>query len=174
MLGQTLEDQLFAQFLRIDGLPGKIKVLWGGESSEDASALAELLTSLSQAGLEASDLALENISERFGFQIQRAARPVSGGFGGMPALSAGLVPLAAALDAHETQNAIARAGAADLSRAFRGSLAPVRRLIALSRSAEELEANIRAFYSDFDGRRTSQLIEEALIAFAANGATVMR
>src|SRR5581483_2806094 len=61
MLGQTIEDQLIAQFLRINGLPGRVKILWGGESPEDAASLGTLLVSLSQAGLQVSDDAVEVI-----------------------------------------------------------------------------------------------------------------
>ena len=67
------------------------------------------------------------------------------------------------------QDRIARAGSAELARAFRGSLAPVRRLIAESTSASDLEHKLHLFYADFDPSRIQPLIEEALTAYAANG-----
>lgn len=163
MLGQTLEDQLFAQFLKINGLAGRVKLIWGGESSEDATALGTLLSNLSQAGLQLTDDALDTLSERLGFAVQRSQAPAG------PLL--GLSSLSTVLEAHDAQDDIARAGAAELARAFRGSLAPIRKLIALSKSPADLENGIRSFYADYDARRQARLIEEALIAFAANGAS---
>jgi hypothetical protein len=74
--------------------------------------------------------------------------------------------------AEAANDAIAREGAATLALAFRGSLAPVRRLVLESSSAVDLEQRIRAFYADWSPERVAPLIEEALSAFAANGAAV--
>ncbi len=65
---------------------------------------------------------------------------------------------------------IAANGAADLSQAFRGSLAPIRRIILESKSAEECSARVAAYYADWNPERLVPIIEQALIAFAANGA----
>jgi hypothetical protein len=71
---------------------------------------------------------------------------------------------------HALIDRIAANGAADLSQAFRGSLAPVRRIILESRSSSECEARLREFYADWNPAKLSALTEEALIAYAANGA----
>ncbi len=83
-LGETLQKQLFATFLQINGLRGAPpKIVWGGLSDEDAKSFAELLNVLSQAGFEPTDKALPTMNERLGFEIQRkmAAPPVTGSAG---------------------------------------------------------------------------------------------
>ena len=65
---------------------------------------------------------------------------------------------------------IAANGSTELAQAFRGSLAPVRRIILESRSANECEARLREFYADWRPDKLAGLIEEALVAYAANGA----
>jgi phage gp29-like protein len=71
-LGETVQKQLFAQLLQINGLTGSApKLVWGGLSDEDAKTLAELLELLSRAGLEPTDEALPTINERLGFEVRR-------------------------------------------------------------------------------------------------------
>lgn len=72
------------------------------------------------------------------------------------------------IDADEAGDQIARAGAADLSQAFRGALAPIRQMIAESQSAEDLQARLLAAYSDWPVSRVASLIEQALTAYSAN------
>lgn len=73
-LGETLRQQLFEPFLRINGLRGAApKPVWGGLSDEDAKTLAELLDILARAGWEPTDEAVPTISERLGFPVQRKA-----------------------------------------------------------------------------------------------------
>jgi len=166
-LGITLRDQLAVQLLRINGLPGRVKFVWGGESTEEQKATGELLKSLAEAGIGLSDAGIAALSERTGLLLQRTQKPSMPGSGLSP-LS--ILALASTGDAELAVNDIARAGSAELARAFRGSLAPVRRLIALSKSPADLEAKLRAFYPDFPADRQARLIEEALTAYVANGA----
>lgn len=169
LLAETIEDQLFSQILEINGVPGRVpRIVWGGESADEAKAAGDLLANLSQAGLEPDDQALATLTERFGFGIQRSARPA------LPTLP--LSALAASvprllLDAEAATDATARAGAASLSLSFRGSLAPIRRMIEESTSAADLQAKILSNYPDWTAGRVAQITEEALIAFAANGAS---
>ena len=170
MLGETIRQQLFAQYLQINQIPGRVpKCVWGGESHDDAKQLGELLVSISQAGLEPTDDAIEIIGERIGFQIQRGPveKPPFGG--NNPDHILALAAHANPRLALSIQDRIASAGAANLSRAFRGSLAPIRRIIAESTSAADLEHRLHLFYADFDPSRIQPLIEEALTAYAANG-----
>lgn len=64
----------------------------------------------------------------------------------------------------------ARDRAAALSQAFRGSLAPVRRIILESASPDDLERRLKLFYADFSPERLAAILEDALAVFAANGA----
>jgi phage gp29-like protein len=181
MLGETLRDQLFRPLLDINGFTGKPpRAVWGGLSPDDQESLGTMMASLSQAGLEPTDEAVETLGEQLGFPLQRKAAPDPTGFppGGPPSgfTSPGLHPLAArdpdlADQAHLAVDRIAAAGSADLSRAFRGSLAPVRRIILESTSAAECEHHLRHFYADWSPGKVNGLIENALTAFAANGAS---
>ena len=167
MLGETIRQQIFAQFLQINQIPGRVpKCIWGGESHDDAKQLAENLASITQAGLEPTDDAIESISDRLGFAVQRGPVEKSS-FGGNPdrilALAANPRRVLA------IQDRIAEESSADLARAFRGSFAPIRRLIAESESAADLEHRLHLFYADYNPDRIQPLIESALTAYAANG-----
>jgi len=61
----------------------------------------------------------------------------------------------------------ARARAADLSIAFRGSLAPVRQLVLESQTPQECVDRISAFYAEWSPAKLAALLEVALAAFAA-------
>jgi hypothetical protein len=73
-LGETLRHQVFTQFLRINGLPGRApRIVWGGLDPEEATRFADALGKLRQAGLRPTDEAIiDVISERIGFDIERA------------------------------------------------------------------------------------------------------
>lgn len=84
-LSTTLTRQLFRSFLRINGLPGRVpKVVWGGESKEEAELSGDLLQSMAMAGLRPTDEALGVLSQKFGFALERAPIPVGGGAGPAP------------------------------------------------------------------------------------------
>lgn len=170
ILALTIEKQLIRPYLDINGFYGATpRMTWGGVSVEEQQALGDLLQSLAQAGMEPTDEGLQTLSERIAIPLQRRAipAPAPGGFSAPLALTAGdrLV-----LASHGAIDRIAAGGAADLSQAFRGSLAPVRRIILESRSAAECEQRIREFYADWRPDKLAGLIEESLVAFAANGA----
>jgi len=191
LLAQTLRDNLVTQFCHINNLPGAVpKLLWG-----QAKDVAALLERLSKAGLQVTDRALSVISERLGIEIERAAPPPSplGLPGMLPPGKAAPLPLSApqawptllALAAQSTVtsgtpheqaqaavDAIARAGAADLAQAFRGSLAPIRDIILTSHSADECEQRISAWYARFRPGKAVPILEDALSAYAYNGAIV--
>lgn len=74
-LAETLHRQLFDPFLRMNGLNGRVKIVWGGLSADEAEGTATMLQTLANAGLEPTDEAIPTISERVGFQLQRKAPP---------------------------------------------------------------------------------------------------
>jgi phage gp29-like protein len=186
MLGETLRDQLFRPFLLINGLTGAPpRAVWGGLSPDEQESLGDTVSKLSSAGLELTDEGIETVSEQLGIPFQRKAPPPAlPGLGGdmadpdgekpRPFSAPGLLPLAARGNSADAGQAsvdrVAAEGAASLAQAFRGSLAPVRRIILESSSAEECQARIHEFYADWDPKRIAGLTEEALVAFAANGA----
>jgi phage gp29-like protein len=170
MLGATLRQQLFDQLLRINSRRGRSpKPLWGAESYDNAKIIAEVLMNLKTAGLEPTEQSIATLSERLGFDVQRALSP---SLGGLP-MSAGLLALAASgqfggVDAANRQ--IAREAAAQLAQAFRGSMAPVRAIILSSKSPAEVEQKLKALYADWSADRLRPLIQDALSAHAGNAA----
>ncbi len=180
-LGETLRDQLFRPFLQYNGLSnfGVPNISWGSVSSSEAKAVGGLLVDINQAGFRIADSGLDTLSEKIGLPIERAPTPAPANpFGSAPSNSpldpaAILSVLAANLPdridrADSAIDSIAAAGSADLARAFRGRLAPIAQMIRESTSPADLEQRIRTFTAAAPGR-AGQLIEEALVAMAANG-----
>ena len=173
ILSLTIRKQLFRQYLDINGFTGATpKLVWGGVSIDEQTSLGDLMQKLAQAGYELTDDGLTNLSERIAFPLQRRALPAPVP-GGSP-FGANFLPMSAGQRLVDLGNLsvdrIAANGAADLSQAFRGSLAPIRRIILESKSAEECSARVAAYYADWNPERLVPIIEQALIAFAANGA----
>jgi phage gp29-like protein len=170
MLASVMEEQLFKQYLQINQLPGRVKLLWGSVGNDEKESLGNILVDLKQAGLEPADEALENISELLGFQVQRApASPSS------PMPSMALHALAARGELPtDLVDLVAANGSAKLARTFRGSLAPVRKMILASASPADLEKKLREFYADWDPDQVAEVVDQALVAFAANGAASVK
>ncbi len=163
LLGETIRDQLFKQFLEINGLPGQAPTLtFGNSDGQDAKAFAETMKTASEAGFAATDEAIPLLSQKLGYPVQRKAAAT--------ALSAGPTRTFAAGELLDPGEAIAAAGAADLAQAFRGHLAPIRRMLRESSSAEDFERQVRTFYADWKPGQIARLVEEGLTAYAANGA----
>ncbi len=199
-LADTLKFQLFDPFLRLNRIPGNVVIRWGAEAAEDTEKTANSIYALAQAGIELADDGIDAISERFGLNFQRKATPpptlppgMPGALpiGGNPKLGAPtggapkpgspkgevttlsapppkLADVAHQLDAANAQ--IARAGSADLSRAFGEALGPLHVLVMTSSSAADLEYRLGLFAASYPTVRVQPLIEEALEAFTAQGA----
>jgi len=150
LLAETLQEQLFQPLLRLNRRPGSPPVFSHGVVSENLKARAEVLKVLKEAGVELLPEAAGPLSDSLGLPVRIAAP------------SPGLATLAA--------NPVNRLAAAELAQAFRGSLAPVRRLVLEAQSAEELQARLAEFYADWAPGRVASLTADALTAFAAQGA----
>jgi phage gp29-like protein len=167
MLGTTLRQQLARQFLEINRIPGDPpRIVWSPDASEISESTGTLIANLAQAGVELTDDALQVLGERIGLEVRRRAPAAISAFAASPH-----APNAAVL-ADKAGDHIAGDGAATLARAFRGSLAPIRKIILDSTSSEDCEQRIREFYADWSPERLAPLVEEALVAYAANGAVV--
>jgi phage gp29-like protein len=160
-LGMTLRDQLFAQLLEINLMPGNAPVIsFGQELSRDSvQASGAILQALFAAGLQVGDEGIASLSKQLGITLERRVT------GSLPTLTALSVP-PPQIDAI---NDVARAASAPLAQAFRGAFAPVRQIILSSRSADECSARIASYYADYPVARLTVLIEQALSAYAANG-----
>ncbi|WP_448577449.1 phage portal protein family protein [Thermosphaera sp.] len=169
MLSGTLRDQLFAQIVAINRLPGRPPTLvLGGESHTDIRTTAETLELLARSGHRVVDEDLTAISKRLGFRIERASTRTPTGI--VPFASPGLSAPNADIDL----DAVAAAVAADLTHAFRGDLAPVARIVRESRSADDCVAALRHFTATWRPGRAASLIAEALTAYAANAIKLAR
>ena len=93
-LAATLRFQLLAPWLRLNGYSGRPPVvLFAEDTSEETERTSKILSTLYNAGLEPTDDALPEISERIGFPIQRRAlAPAAPGGGGLPVFFRGLPP----------------------------------------------------------------------------------
>lgn len=174
-LGNTLRHQLFQPWLRINGIAGNVMVSWGAEKTEDTKETAGALASLSNAGVELTNDGIEVLSNRMNLGLQRKSTPVPSVLPGQPSGKPPLKALAArpgltTADEIDAANlSIARAGSAELARAFSGAYAPIRLMILESTSPQDLEVRIRSHYADWPSPKVTDLLEQALTTFAANG-----
>lgn len=169
VMGETLRDQLFRQYVLINSIPGQVPTIaWGSVSIGESEVTGALLSSLSTAGLRVTDEGLESLSEKLGLQIERVPGPAAAPkLDEMTTFSAWVPSRLERADAALEE--ISRRGAAPLAQAFRGSLSPVRQMVLDSTSPEDLQSRILKSYSDWPAGRVAEVIEQALVAFAANG-----
>lgn len=178
VLGNTLRTQLFAEFLLINGIPGRPpRIQWGGEEVDDTAVIATMIKTLKDAGLQPTDDAIPTISERMGIEFERVAPPppptpptVPGLLppGGKPKPDAALAATHQHNHGPDPLDSIASAGSADLARALRSTFAPLARIIRESKSAAECEAQVAAFTAGFKPGEAASVMENSLVAFAAN------
>jgi phage gp29-like protein len=172
LLGLTITTQLAAQFIRINGIQGAAPIfVWGTASPAEHQATAQLLTSLKNAGLRVADEGIETLSERFGLPLERDQ-----GGGPMPG---GLVPYgvrtfsAAGLKlADHANDAVSREAAATLSQSLGKHHATIRQIILDSKTPAEAVTKVETFCAKFDASESARIIEEVLLAYAANGSVV--
>ena len=163
LLGSTLKDQLFRQFLEINNIQGECpSATWGSDSTDELSAIGELLKKLKDSGLTITEEGLQNLNKRLGFSVQKDQLPTApNGLGRINSLRA--------LTA-DPDDLIVERGTADIAQAFRSDLAPVRQLLRSSQSSDDLEQSIRTLFADWTPGKVETLVADALTAFAANGA----
>ncbi len=71
-LAETLKKQLFLPYLRINGYFGKPpEIIWGGKNENDSRLAAQTVQAFGQVGIEPTDEALDVISQRLGYGLQR-------------------------------------------------------------------------------------------------------
>jgi phage gp29-like protein len=160
-----------------------------GDDEDDSGELAKVLVDVHSAGLEPTDDAIAEISERLGFAVQRQAAPPPSPFG-MPGAdpTVGRVPPPGAPadpnapddlkaksastlihDPHIT-DVIAGKRKAALAATYRGAMAPFREAILNSATKEECLALLAKQYTDWTPTRLNNELNEALQIAAAAGA----
>jgi hypothetical protein len=164
-LGVTMTTQLAAQILLINGLKGAPPLFaWGSISITEKTAMAGFLTALKTGGLRVADDGIESLSELAGLPLERD----QGGGG------SGLFPFSVRthsadpelLKAHDT---IARAAAASLSQALGKHHADLVQIIRTAGSPGEAIGRIETYAARFEPGEAARIVEEALLAYAANG-----
>lgn len=170
-LGKTLSAQLATQFLKINGLVGRPPIfIFGSVSASELSAKAQLLTALPGAGLRVADTGIELLSESTGLPLERVVAPASP-FGAFSADHLRAFGAPVHTSAAEKLDPIARDAAAMLSRTLGRDYAPIKQIILDSAAPEECLARVTAHCSTYDAASAARIMQEVLLAYAANGAT---
>lgn len=165
-LGNTIRCQLFRQLLLINGLKGAApRAVWGSVSTAEMGANADVLYKLDQAGLEVGDDAIETLSEKFGFSIQRKtpSTPIPQRFS--------LHSLATLTPSNQANEQIIRRAAAELSHAFGEDYAKIVQIATESTSSEDFVRRLEVHCASLDPLKAAEVLEAAMIAHAANGST---
>jgi len=160
MLSTTLRHGLLAQYCQINGVLGRPPILlFGSDSATELASTLGLVKSLSEAGFEPDDDGQSVIAERVGFGIRRKAPAQFGSpFSSLPLSSS-------------VEDRVAPSMSADLSRAFRGRLAPVARIIRESESPSECAAKVRAWALSVQAPDAQEVLEQALSAYVLAGSS---
>lgn len=172
-LAQTLRQQLFKPFLRLNGFTGAPPVItFGGSEVEENTSTATVLKDLKTAGIRVADKSLPLLSQRVGLELERDPAPeATEGQPTAPVLP-GTKPLSALPSVTSpagATDAISRRTAALLTQAYRGSLAPIRDILLSSPTPNEAETRLLSAYADWDATRAAEVIESAFAAGAWNG-----
>lgn len=171
-LSETLRQQVFTWFLRINGIQGAPPhIVWGGLSPADAKAQADVLVSLSQASLEPTDEAIPTISERVGFEVQRKAAPAPGPFGGSPVKPFGIQTFSAHMT--HPSDLFAAEGAAALAMAFKMDFEEVKVMALSASSPAEFLLKLQRSLPHVPPARILRAAEPILQKCAAAGAAAV-
>lgn len=170
LLGITFTTQLAAQFIAINGRKGRAPIFtWGSVSPAELASLATFLTSLPGAGLEVADAGIEILTERGGIPLQRkAGGGLLGGLGAFKAFSASRQRVL-----EMANERVARDAAATLAQSLGKHHAPIRQIILDSTSPQDALAKVEAYSAKLPPGEAARVIEEALLAFAANGSVAL-
>ena len=169
-LDQTLRQQLFAPWLRLNGFTGRPPhAVFGAEETEETTTTATVLSSLKTAGLRLADEGLPTLSKRVGLPIERDDAPGPPNPGD-PKLKKLAAPLPKVRDPAAAAQSISRGAAAEVTRAFSGSLAPVRDIILAAETPDLALAELQKTFADWTPTKCATLVETALAAGAWNGA----
>lgn len=169
-LGATMTRQFAAQFVLINGLAGQPPLfVWGMVSPAELKAMGEFLTALKTGGLRVADVSIETLSERAGLTLERddsAVMGQAGPFGVQTFAAPGFRTIGHA------QDIIASTASATLSRTLGRHFAPIRQIILDSKSPADAIAGVQTYATKFEPGEAARIIEEALMAYAANGSVV--
>ncbi len=168
-LSKCIKRDVIKPWLRINGYEdAPPDIIFGGFDPALLAGLAPFLESLGKVGLDLDDDGLTILSRHVGMNLVRKAAPVAP----EPMENPFMALMAALTPSVQANESIARAGAARLSRAFSGDLAPLGVIVRESRSPSELQARAGAFLATYRPGRGAEFMAEALNAHAANALLV--
>lgn len=173
-LGHTLRTQLLEPLRRLNGWAGRApRMMWGGESAAELSAIGDILPGLANAGLEPTDEGIDILSSRLGFGLRRVAAAPRPDVGQTPAgrlspMSAPDVLESRSEAARRATDAIAREAAPDLAVALGVRMRDVAELLERSSDVHDFERRLRERFSHLDLTDTAQVVAEVLSANSAN------
>lgn len=163
-LAQTVRAQLFAQYMRINGMIGNAsRLAFGSETDTAMKTKIGMIGDLFTAGLEPTDDGIASLSEETGISLQRkavpAAAPTGMPFAAMPLAAGAVDPAPRAED-----------GVAALADAFTGRYAPLRAIILAAPTRADCDRRVRDWIATIKPSAAGDVIEHALAAWAENGA----
>lgn len=182
LLGETLREQLFVQYLQINGIPGQApRAIWGSETYDDAKLLAEILSTMSSAGFQPTDSDLATISARIGFGIERKTITAGATLG----LTATEMQSALGLSADNPTGAhnarairaiasslacdrVAANGANGLAAALSAEDREIARIIIESHSPQDCERALVEHLARYRPGRAAELLESGMLAYTQN------
>lgn len=142
------------------------------DDDEDPDTLADTLVKLEQAGFEPTDEAIPELSERLGIEVQRKAVPdpvAPNNFKDSAAPRNDLAAKSAMRTAHLVDELAARQ-APEVAAALRSSFSGAVEIIRASKSPEDAQAKLKAFFADWRPNKLVKALEPALQQCAAAGA----
>lgn len=164
-LTDTYRFNLFAQYLAINGLRGNPpKVLFGADSAAELASTINIVDTANKADLELTDEGITAFNERTGLTFQRKAHQSINHSVPFSALA-----LSAAANKKKPTDEIAAGRAPSLSAAFTGALAPLKKIIETSETPKEALRRAEAFALSADISNPTEVINQALAAYAASG-----
>lgn len=182
-LAETINNQLFAPFLELNGIPGRAVLQLPTATGDDLQNQAAFLKAAAESGLQPTDEGIKTLSKTSGIPLERRAALPAPIAPASPFSLEALSILGGSLNARlraagqPTNEDLARidaAAAPDLARAFIGRYAPIRRLIEESPDEATLRRALAGFSATLSDSEATRLLEEALFAHAANGTATAR
>lgn len=171
-LAQTLRNQLFKPWLRLNQFKGAVPNLtFGGEEQEENETTAKVLSGLKTAGIRVADKSLPVLSQRIGLELERDVTPdaptETGPAEKLSKLLSATRPRVSR-DPVAATDSISREAAAAITQAYRGSLAPVAQIILDAASPQEAGTKLLSAYAQWSPEKVAEIVETAITAGAWN------
>ena len=175
MLGSTIEGQILLPLWLVNSWTVPMPSVSFGADSEEADITGETLESLANAGLEPTDDALDTVSKRLGFAVQRSVSPLS--FSALSAnpsvndttfIPAAVRRLTSKRQARGATEKVIAAASPQLAAVLSQRGAAIQEAIELSSSPDDAANRIAALTADFDPSEAAEIVVNVLSACSSN------